>query len=242
MPRRIRTKLGVRDGAGARETRRERLCLEELVGDVEHAGLDLAGLEVARKTRVVDGADEAVGREEAVDRATIAHRFTAQDLQRVGRLRLAVLTNRLIDDAEVALADLLLDREVAELTARRELLFPEQPDDVANARVDFLARVQDDVDERVDPIAVEATLGQRKGVAPLRGVATHLVWLEPEKALAHLRHLLEREEALELTAHNVDRRIDLLLFLVGERHVRGVAAGKDRCRCGRADGVKAAGA
>ena len=78
-----RAELGVRDGPGARETRRERLRLDVLVRDVEDARLDLARLEVTRQARVIDGADEAVRGEEAVDGAAIARRFATEDLQRV---------------------------------------------------------------------------------------------------------------------------------------------------------------
>ena len=140
-------------------------------------------------------------------RASIARGLATKHLDGVGRLRRAVGPDRLIDDAEVALADLLLDGEVPELAADRELLLPHQGDDVADARVDLLAGMEDDVDERVETIAVEAALGERTGVAPLGARTADLVGDETEQALAHRRHLLEREKALELTAQNVDRRV-----------------------------------
>ena len=106
-----------------------------------------------------------------------------------------------------------------------ELLLAEQRDDVADARIDLLARVEDHVDERVEAVAVEATLGERAGEAALRARAADVVGGEAEQALAHRRHLLEREKALELTAQNVDRRVHLLLFpRVSRREGKGLTS------------------
>src|SRR5262249_20596350 len=127
--------------------------------------------------------------------------------------RAAVLANGLIDDPEIALADLLLDCKVTQLAARRELLLTEQRDDVADPGIDLLPRMKDDVDQCVDAVTVEAALCEGKCEAALRALATNIVGCQPQQAFTHLGHFVEREEALELTAHNVDRRVHLLLVL-----------------------------
>ena len=186
---------------GARETRAERLGVDEVVAEPVRPVV-LAGLEPVGQAGMVDRRDHAVGREEALHRALVAARLAPQHLEGAPLF----LAHDGVDDRLPALAELSHDDERTELAAVRDLVLAEGAR-VGDARVDPLARDEDDVDQRVELIAVEATLGQGAGEARLARGAPDVFRVEAEQALAHRGHLIERVEALELGAENVDRRI-----------------------------------
>ncbi len=152
---------------------------------------------------MIDRGHHAVRGEEALHGALVATRLAPQHLERAPLL----LSRDGVDDRLPALAQLSQDDERPQLAAVRDLVFAEETRDVDDARIDALARDEDDVDQRVELVAVQAPFGQRPGEARLAGGAPHLFGVEPEEALAHRGHFVERVEALELGAEDVDRRI-----------------------------------
>ncbi len=195
-------------GARAGEARGERLAVDVVVADVHPAVGERAGLDVARKAGVLHGPDEAVRRHEAVQRPRVARHLALDELE--GGLAVAALLARgEVDDAGAALADLLLDGEGADLGAGRELVGVGQADgrDLANPRVDVRLVDQERVDERLDRVDLRAVIHEGAGERALRRGPADLLGVEPQRAAGDPLHVLEREQPLELAAHDREERV-----------------------------------
>ncbi len=188
--------------ARSREPRAEGLGVDEVVAEPVGAVV-FTGLEPLRQAGVVDRRHHAVCREEPLDRPLVPARLAPEDLERPPLF----LARDRIDDRLPALAELSYHDERTELAAVRDLVLAEQPRDVREPRVHALPGHEDDVDQRVELISVDAPFGQRPGKARLARRAADLLGVEAEEALAHRGELIERVKSFELGAENVDRRI-----------------------------------
>ena len=124
--------------------------------------------------------DDPVRGQEPLDRAAIAHRLAPEHL----KCAQSVVATRLVHDGVRQLADLPLDRERADRLAGGNLFLREQRRQVAYARVDLAALVEDDIERRVQSVPIEAALGERLGEAPPRRRPPDLGRIEPEESLA----------------------------------------------------------
>ena len=185
------------------EARRERLRVDVIVRHVVQPSVELARLDVARQAGMLGGRDEAVRREKALHGPLVTDRFAAEELD--DPLFGAALGE--VDDRQLALTQLAHDDERTDDRPRAELVAPQQRGDVADARVDPLARDEDDVDQRFDAIAIDAPLGQGVREARFRVGAADIGRVQAEQLVAHRRQLFERKEALELTAEYLDRGV-----------------------------------
>ncbi len=163
--------------AALREPGRERLPLDPLVRHPRRPIRELPSLQLPRETVMLHARDDAVRGQESMRRPAIARDLAPEDLEDAE----PVVAARLVDDRVIALADLPLDRERPERLPCRQLLPSEERVDVAHARVDFASFEQDDVDERVEPFSVEASLRQRARKAPFRRRPTDLGGVEAEE-------------------------------------------------------------
>ena len=192
--------------ARAREPGAQRLPLRSCVAHPV-APLALAGVETRRKAGVQHVGNHAVRRQKAMHGALVARGLGTEHLE---DSVLAVAPRR-VRNRELALAELTKDEEMLERVARGDLLARGriEPREVANAWVHRGPRREDDVDERVDAIAVVTVLCESLRKASLCRRSADVVGIEAQETLANRGHFLEREEPFELRPYYVDRRVHL---------------------------------
>ncbi|MFT3764281.1 MAG: hypothetical protein QM820_01975 [Minicystis sp.] len=188
--------------AGAGDARRQRLPLDGRVGDVGAVVGD-PRLEITWQVLVPDLGGEPHAREVAAERPRVARGLAAEDLEGA----LGAVLGRGVDDGARALGDLLADDEGAEGVAALQLLGLEDEPllaKLADARVHLGARRQHGVEQRLHGVDLDATIGEGARERSLRRSAPDLAGRQAEQIGRQGHHFIEREEALELAAHDID--------------------------------------
>ena len=188
--------------AGAPDAHRERLPFDRRVRDPDAPALD-ADLEVAREVLVTDPRGEAHAGEEPTGRARATRGLASVHLEGA----VGAVLRRGVDESARPFADLLRDGEGAERLAGLDLLGERQAllAELADPRIDFGARGQHGVEQGLDRVDLDAAVGEGAGERRLRRGSADLPRRKAEKIRRKRHHFFQREEALELASHDIDR-------------------------------------